>query len=638
MNLSFFFRCGASAALFLSLLFVSFIARAQETDYIPDIGYAESLVLRATELKLHESPEWLILLHYKKGLFGLRSLVDDSKFFLSPEGKTSPEKELSATIRAFFKPPGNEKTLAGLKFIARFHWLSKKLNINASKLPLDFDQAFESYFKTLNIGKAILVFPAGYINSPASMYGHTLLVFENSQGNRLLSFAVNYAAKTEESFGPTFAFRGLFGLYDGYYSVLRYSDKINEYSSGEMRDMWEYTLNLNHDEIKQAFRHVIEMGEIGSRYFFADENCSYNLLFLIEAARSNLNLTSQFILTAEPIDTIRAVIKAGLVEKKEFRPSLYTQILTKAEQITRKESFAVIDFAKEGTEIETLKKAISPDNRGAAYDLTADYLKFLLSKDDIDLETYQKSFLTVLKARSAENSGKPIEYKIPVSPDQSHLSSKISIGGGAYEKEGFFQFIWRPTCHSLIDSSQGLSKNSEIIFLTPTFRYYPENKNIKLHSFDALKVVSLPPASRFFSPSAFFVNIGAAQSPAPMGSQTLAWLVDAAYGLTLTVFDFFHFFMMADIDFRFSSKYESSTLFSTGAKTGLIFEISNIFKTVTMAHFLINPFGEKTKTVRVSAEERISLGSRFQLVAGYAYEWIFKKSFQEFSGRLEFFF
>jgi len=55
-------------------------------------------------MKLHEDPYWHILLHYKPGVSGYESLVDDPRYFLAPDGKTNPETELDATIRAFFEP------------------------------------------------------------------------------------------------------------------------------------------------------------------------------------------------------------------------------------------------------------------------------------------------------------------------------------------------------------------------------------------------------------------------------------------------------------------------------------------------------------------------------------------------------
>ncbi len=66
-----------------------------------------------------------------------------------------------------------------------------------------------------------MVFASGYVNSPASMFGHTFLRIDSSLENSpLLSFAVNYAALTDpKDGGIAFTVKGMLGGYKGYYSV-----------------------------------------------------------------------------------------------------------------------------------------------------------------------------------------------------------------------------------------------------------------------------------------------------------------------------------------------------------------------------------------------------------------------------------
>ena len=90
-----------------------------------------------------------------------------------------------------------------------------------------------------------MVFPTSHINSPASMYGHTFIKISSSKDTPLISNAINYAAKTDEKNGLIFAFQGIFGGYEGRYSILPYYEKLKEYNNLEQRDVWEYDLNLN---------------------------------------------------------------------------------------------------------------------------------------------------------------------------------------------------------------------------------------------------------------------------------------------------------------------------------------------------------------------------------------------------------
>ena len=65
---------------------------------------------------------------------------------------------------------------------------------------------------------------------------------------------------------------------------------------------------------------------IYSDYYFFDENCSYDLLFLLEAARPSLNLTDHQGVWVIPLDTVRDVQRKGITLGAEYRPSQTAKI------------------------------------------------------------------------------------------------------------------------------------------------------------------------------------------------------------------------------------------------------------------------------------------------------------------------
>jgi hypothetical protein len=88
------------------------------------------------------------------------------------------------------------------------------------------------------------------------MFGHTLLIVETASKSKLLAYAISYAAVTQETFGPLYAIKGLFGFYRGYYSILPYYAKIQEYRDLSDRDIWEYPLNLEYGEVIRLLMHI----------------------------------------------------------------------------------------------------------------------------------------------------------------------------------------------------------------------------------------------------------------------------------------------------------------------------------------------------------------------------------------------
>ncbi len=180
----------------------------------------------------------------------------------------------------------------------------------------------------MNPDAVTLIFPAAYLNNPASMFGHTLLRIDSRTRNeqtRLLDYTVNYAASTQQERGFTFAMKGLFGGYHGSFSVAPYYAQVKRYGDLENRDIWEYRLTLSYEEVLRMMMHAWELKSAKFDYYFIDENCSYQLLSLLEAARPSLHLLDQFGLWAVPADTIRAVTGVeDLTSSVTFRPSRRT--------------------------------------------------------------------------------------------------------------------------------------------------------------------------------------------------------------------------------------------------------------------------------------------------------------------------
>ena len=195
------------------------------------------LIEEADRRALYNDKYWHTLLHYKKGVFGLRSLIDDPNFFLAPGGKHNPKAELEATIKAFFQEPGEGTKHPVCRFDARYTWLKEQLGIDPSQLPVPECTHFEQLMVEIKPEAVSLIFPTSHINSPASMFGHTLLTIETATQSKLLSHAINYSAITTDTFGPLFAVKGLFGLYKGYFSILPYYGKLQEYSDIDHRDI-----------------------------------------------------------------------------------------------------------------------------------------------------------------------------------------------------------------------------------------------------------------------------------------------------------------------------------------------------------------------------------------------------------------
>ena len=149
------------------------------------VQYVDALVEKANDLNLYSDSYWLLLCHYKKTLTGYKSLIDGEEFFLADKGKTNPKAELEATIRAFFAPKEEEKEHSTYTFSARYKWLCEKLAIDKSQLLYDGDIDYNRLKEKINPKDLYLIFPAAYMNNPASMFGHLFYLIESKNAPHL---------------------------------------------------------------------------------------------------------------------------------------------------------------------------------------------------------------------------------------------------------------------------------------------------------------------------------------------------------------------------------------------------------------------------------------------------------------------
>lgn len=182
-----------------------------------------------------------------------------------------------------WRPAGSE---ARCRFPARYHFLADALGWQEDA-PLAHCEEYLQWRTEIPMGRAVLVFPAAYLNSPSSMFGHTLLRLDRDDTDSVwMSWAVNFGAMVQPSDNSIFyIYRGLAGGYPGYFSIVPYVTKIQDYAHLENRDMWEYPLTLDTDEMNWLVEHLWELKDTRFEYYFFDENCSFRLLELMEVAR-----------------------------------------------------------------------------------------------------------------------------------------------------------------------------------------------------------------------------------------------------------------------------------------------------------------------------------------------------------------
>ena len=234
------------------------------------------------------------------------------------------------------------------RFPARYAWLKRELGA-----PPDFvDQPcplLDTWRTGISAEAVTLVYATAYLNGPASMYGHTFLRLSRAtgEGNPLLDYAVNFAADADTKNGLLYAFLGLTGGFAGHFYVVPYYVKVQEYTNMESRDLWEYELSFTGEQVQRLVLHAWETRTTYFDYYFIDENCSYQLLTLLEAAEPSLHLIDRFGGRVVPADTVRAVLEQpGLIRRVASRPSLVSTMTERKARLDGRELRSAEALAK----------------------------------------------------------------------------------------------------------------------------------------------------------------------------------------------------------------------------------------------------------------------------------------------------
>jgi hypothetical protein len=456
---------------------------------------AEETIFSEEKLKeLAYSDKWLKLLHYKNRYFGgKKSDADAAAFFLSEDGKFDPLGELKANLEAFGKDIkiGYQKFHPQCAFPLRYKFLKESLKLNYK------DEVCEDlnwWVERLNAKSISMIFSSAYPNNPASIYGHTFLKINRKEdGKDIRDFAVDFSAMTDTDSGMIFAVKGLFGGYRGQFAIKPYYVKVNEYIAGESRDLWEYHLNLSEAESHEVVLHLWELAQNSFfDYYFFDENCSYQILTLLEVARPSIDISSLEFFYTLPPETIKRVNQKDFIKDSTYRPSLRKQLLWKRAQLSASQGQSLYDLFDE-------KKKIEEEKDLYVLDTLSTFLNF--RKNEKKSDDREKSLLRNLLIYRASIKEPPpfdetklIEEMKSEDILYSHGSNRLSLGYGYdSERKSFIDSEFRLGLHALYDHSQGYPRTSNFEYARFKARYEQESSRIYFQDYTFIKIMSLFP-------------------------------------------------------------------------------------------------------------------------------------------------
>lgn len=594
--------------IFLTLLalFVLNTAHAQPTNDV---------------VSLSKHSQWLHLLHYRPHgiLQSLKSENDSPDFFLAPNGKTNALAELKANIREFSKVDLPDNASLQCTFPARYHWLK-------TYFPSWQDQPcseLDAFQKELAADSLVVIFPAAYLNSPSSMFGHSLIRLDNrkSKKSNLLSYSINFAANADtEDSEIVFSFKGVAGGYPGITSVLKYYVKVKEYSHLEHRDVWEYELPATQEEIDQFIRHVWEVKDSRFDYYFADENCSYRLLTYLDAASERFDLAKSYQFITLPVDTIRTIADAGLVGRVEYRPSASTQLNDKIQQLDTHVEKMAVRIAQDTATIDSPDfLSLSEKEQAQALEVAFDYVRYLVVKKKQHTPELRKASLAILSARSKRpklDTFKPMPTP-STRDDEGHQSSKVNINAFTLNNSVGGILNVRFNYHDLMDLPDGFVKGAQIQMGDTAFVF--SQSGVRLKHFRFADVISLIPRTRFQHDLSWRIRAGADRLW--VGRTGLFAHLDLAKGLSYRSNRFGQVYGLLESRLKVGKTFEHYANWSAGLNLGWLLQKSSVQAHIN-AQIMPTLLGDKflyknieaTLGVKLSRNGQLRFGAQRQMV------------------------
>lgn len=413
---------------------------------------SKQIIQKVTEYKLYNHSQWHRLLHYKNdSLKTDQSLVLSPSFFISPNGNKSPKDELIQTIKGFLEKEDldNPNKHAQCRFPARFLWIKQQLSMSR-EIPKVQCLNFSKWIKKHQADDISLILASGYLDNPASLYGHLLLKLNGtSKISPLLDTSINFGADTGATNNMiSYIVNGIFGGYQGKFSFAEFYKNNMLYGEYEQRDLWEYKLNLSTYQVNLINFHIWELLNTNFQYYFFKENCALQIADVVSIAL-NVDLYNNQLPWVMPQQVVNALIQNDHVQETVFIPSRQSRFYHKYQQLSPDEKSFINDYIASNQKRVFLDESDMEDKSFIintlfdyyAYTYSGSEYKKVLKKNKHPLLSVQAMLPVVTSLGSEPSKVAPDESQLPVMTRLDAYSKSYESGLGLEIRPAYFDSL-----------------------------------------------------------------------------------------------------------------------------------------------------------------------------------------------------
>ena len=455
-----------------------------------------------TAARLASQPTWHKLLVYEADGDGWKSAIHSPEFFLSPAGDHDALAELNATVMAMYQPANADADQhAQCRFRGRFVWLRQQgLLTDVAEQPCPAFQAFSSGDSVQSVS---LVLATGYLGNPASFYGHTLLKLNSPvRDNRtiLLDQTVNYGAIIPDDEDPiSYVIKGVAGLYDAGFTHIQYYYHDHSYGETQLRDQWEYELELTRPEVELVVAHAWEVLGRKYDYYFFTRNCAYRMAEVVEVVDGvHIIPDRTFMIPQTYLQQSQQQQRNGkpLIRGRYYHPSRQSRLYQRFAALSDAGEDAVAAAVAAGNALDfrTLAgyQALDDSEHHKVVDALLDYYQFreLDELDDAQQQVRAKSpaYTATLRERYVLPPAPSQPIVAPDhAPEQGRMPGLVRSGWARdAEGKGALSLLVRPAYYDALDADVGHVRDGKLVM--GELGVYAYQNRLKLDHFDALVI------------------------------------------------------------------------------------------------------------------------------------------------------
>lgn len=383
---------------------------------------------------------WHGLLHYKDSQF----IIKDPNFYLQdfPE---SPEQELKKTLEFITHSKGHAQSYA-CRFPARYKLVLKHFYPDPGheyeKLLLGC-QDYQEFLYKVPAENLYLVFAAENISSPLSMMGHVLIMLEGEDSSSVKrQHAFSYFAVINSMNPVSLISESLFTGQEGRFGLSPYHQALLNYTDYEGRSVWQYRLNLSHEEKHLIRDHIFELRNIKPDYFFTKYNCATFTYDLLSITNPQLNERRNNHLWITPRDLVKELVSENSFTSQTMYINPIQAMKVSKWHVSDETKMLKHEDFENPAKIERIAKKSKYDE---VY--IRNLNEYFYNKNLISSQTYQE-----IKKITENNL---IKIDLLPKPEKAPYDTQISVGITRSSNQQRISLSFMPASHRLLDSSEG---------------------------------------------------------------------------------------------------------------------------------------------------------------------------------------